>query len=75
MTGSIDSRLRRLEQQGRRCPECGLTPERPGRIAVINEERSEKSFDGDPDECCGRCGRFLYTVMRVLYDGTEGGRA
>ena len=73
--GSIDSRLRRLEEQGHRCPECGLTPDgsSAGRIAVINEEHPDKSFDGNPDERCDRCGRSLYTVIRVVY-GEQGGR-
>jgi hypothetical protein len=71
--GSIDSRLRRLEERRHRCPECGLTPDGQGRIAVINEERREKSFGGDPDERCGCCGRPLYTVLRVVYDDEEGG--
>jgi hypothetical protein len=66
--GSIDSRLRRLEERGGSCPECGLPPGGHGRIAVINEERPEKGFDGDPDERCSGCGRFLYTVLRVVYD-------
>ena len=69
----LDGRLRRLEESGGRCPECGLTPDGHGRMAVINEERPEKSFDGDPDERCGRCRRFLYTVLRVVYDDVEGG--
>jgi hypothetical protein len=75
--GSIEGRLRRLEGRGSggRCPECGLRPDGHGRIAVRNEEHPEKSFDGDPDERCGRCGRFLYTVLRVVYDGNEGGGA
>jgi hypothetical protein len=67
---SIDSRLRRLEGRSR-CPACDLTPDGPGRIAVINEERPETSFDGDPDERCVRCGRFLYTVLRVVYEEEE----
>lgn len=73
--GSIDSRLRRLEGRGGggRCPECGLTPDGRGRMAVIYGEHSEKGFGGDPDERCGRCGRPLFTVLRVVYDGEEGG--
>jgi hypothetical protein len=67
---SIEGRLRRLE--GRcRCPECGLRPDEPGRIVVINEERPETSFVGDTDERCVRCGRFLYTVLRVVYEEEE----
>jgi hypothetical protein len=69
----IDSRLRRLEERRHRCPECGLPPDGHGHLAVINEEHPEKSFDGDPDERCANCGRFLYTVLRVVYDGEEGG--
>jgi hypothetical protein len=75
--GSIEGRIRRLERRGSggRCPECGLRPDGHGRIAVLNEEHPEKSFDGDPDERCGRCGRPLYTVLRVVYEGEEGGGA
>jgi hypothetical protein len=65
---SIEGRLRRLEWRCR-CPECGLRPDEPGRIAVINEEYPEQSFAGDPNEKCGRCGRNLYTVLRVVYEG------
>jgi hypothetical protein len=67
---SIEGRLRRLEGQGR-CPECGLAPGGPGHIAVINEEHPDKSFEGDPKERCGRCGRPLYTVIRVVYEEEE----
>ena len=73
--GSIDSRLGCLEERRPRCPECGLHPDGHGRIAVINEEHPEKSFDGDPAERCGRYGRFLHTVIRVVYDASEGGGA
>ena len=72
--GSIDSRLRRLEGQSHRCPECGFAPEGRRLIAVINKEHPEKSFQGDPDECCARCGRPHYTVLRVVYEDVgEGG--
>ncbi len=73
--GFSRSRLRRLEGQGGICPECGFTPGGPGSIAVINEEHPDKSFDGDPDERCGRCGRPLYAVIRVVYGAEEGGGA
>ena len=68
--GSIDSRLRRLEEQGHggSCPECGLSPEDKGNIVMIDKERPEESFKGDPSERCARCGRFLYVVFRVVYD-------
>jgi hypothetical protein len=76
--GLIDSRLRRLEERGGggRCPECSLPPDGPGYIVLIDEERPEESFQGDPDERCKRCGRFLYTVIEVVYGcpaGHEGG--
>jgi hypothetical protein len=69
----LDGRLRRLERRGSRCPECGLAPDERRPPAVIYEEHPEKGFDGDPEERCGRCGRFLYTVLRVVYEGEEGG--
>jgi hypothetical protein len=71
---SIEGRLRRLEERDDSCPECGLTPGGHGRITVINEQLPGESFAGDPDERCARCGRSLYTVLRVVY-GDEGGGA
>jgi hypothetical protein len=71
--GSIDSRLRRLEERGSgECAECGLGPDGRGYLVIVNEERPEESFQGDPDERCARCGRRLYTVIEVVY-GDEGG--
>ncbi len=70
--GSIDSRLRRLQARGHRCPECGLAPNGPRPIAVINEERPEESFEGDPHEACAGCGQPLYTVVQVVYDRPRG---
>jgi hypothetical protein len=70
----LDGRIKRLEGRGSLCPECGLAPDERRPPAVIYEEHPEKSFfDGDPNERCGRCGRPLYTVLRVVYDGKEGG--
>ena len=68
---TLKSRLRRAEAaaKGGSCERCGLTPDGPRRIAVINEEHPDKSFDGDPDERCTRCGQPLWTVIRVVYDG------
>ena len=76
--GLVESRSRHPEERGRvgRRFECGLPPHGPGRTAVIKEERPEESFEGDPHETCARCGRPLYVVMRVAYDGeseAEGG--
>ena len=74
--GSIDSRVRRLEGQGWRCPECGLAPGERRPIVVINEKHPEKSFQGDPNKSCPRCGRPLHTVLNVVFDSpgdTEGG--
>jgi hypothetical protein len=65
----IKSRLRSLEEhiRGGRCQECGLLPDGQGYIVLIDEEDRERSFQGDPDDRCKRCGRFLYTVIQVVY--------
>ncbi len=72
--GSIEARLRRLEESGcgGPCPECGLRPESPKPIAVINEEHPDKGFEGDPHAACARCKEPLYTVLRVVYYAEEG---
>jgi hypothetical protein len=75
--GNVSSRLERLEASARsgpsgRCRECGLLPDGQGYIVLIDEKRPEESFDGDPDERCGRCGRYLWCVIEVVYDGAEG---
>jgi hypothetical protein len=72
---SLKSRLRRLEEHRRsgRCDGCGLTPSESGYIVLINEGRSEESFEGDPDERCPECGRYLYFVVRVVYDSPADG--
>jgi DNA-directed RNA polymerase subunit RPC12/RpoP len=69
---SVEGRLRRLEERshGGRCPECGL-PHGHGYMVMIDEERPEESFQGDPNERCARCSRSLYTVLRVVYDSPE----
>ena len=68
--GSIDSRLKRLEGHDTRCPECSLTPSEHGRPVAVypSEAEPDKGFKGDTSERCGRCGRFLYTVIRVVRD-------
>jgi hypothetical protein len=68
--GSIEARIRRLEE-GRRggpCPECNLLPDGHGYMVLVDETRPERSFEGDADERCARCGQSLYTVIRVVYD-------
>jgi hypothetical protein len=76
---SVERRLKRLEKERARhspCPECGQPPDGPGYIVIIDGERPERSFDGDPDERCSRCGRYLWCVIRLVYESagdTEGG--
>lgn len=78
---SLEGRLRRLEEHGRGgfCPECGFTPDAGRPFALIDEEHPEKwSFDGDPDERCSHCGRYLWYVIEVVYGSPareEGGGA
>jgi ribosomal protein L37E len=61
-------------QRGR-CSECGLTPEEPGRIALIDDGTPAEGFPEDPEERCSRCGRYLWCVIRIVYDDAEGGGA
>jgi hypothetical protein len=79
---SIEGRLRRLEESrhGGACPECGLSPEGKGHIVLIDERDPERSFKGDPEERCVRCGRPQWCVIEVVYgddspasEATEGG--
>jgi len=78
---SIGSRLRPLEEEGRRgvCPGWKLPPDGHGYTVLIDPDHPEKSSDGDPNERCKRCGRLLYTVIEVVYgdrrDYEEGGGA
>jgi hypothetical protein len=65
---SIENRLRRLEGRGSRCPECGLTPSEHGRPVAVYPDEPDKGFHGDTSERCGRCGRLLYIVIRVVRD-------
>jgi hypothetical protein len=66
---SFGRRLGRLEVRGTRCPECCLTPSEHGRPVAVYPEEPNKGFQGGTSERCGRCGRFLYTVLRVVRDG------
>ena len=67
--GSMDSRLKRLEEVGAsgRCSECGLTSDERRPIAVIRDEYPGRSFEGDPYEVCADCKEPLHTVIRVVY--------
>jgi hypothetical protein len=70
--GFSRNRLRRLERRGRgRCSECGLPPDGPGRIVLIDDGTPAEGFPDDPDERCERCGRPLWCVLRLVY-GEEG---
>ena len=66
----IKGRLRRLEgrmMQGGRCPECGLSPDEPGRIVLIDDGEPADGFPDDPGERCESCGRPLWCVLRLIY--------
>jgi hypothetical protein len=71
--GSIDSRLRRLEESGGSCPECALSAGARRPVAVVYPEEADKGFEGDPYEACTACGEPLYVVLRVVYDDEEEG--
>jgi hypothetical protein len=68
--GTIKSRLRRLEESRHvgRCPECGLPPDGPGRIVLVDDGSPGNDFPDDPWERCARCGRRLWCVIEVVYD-------
>ncbi len=68
--------LRRLEKRGLApCPECVLSPDEPGRIAVVDDGTPAEGFPADPGERCSRCDRPLWTVLNIIYDEEEGGGA
>jgi hypothetical protein len=61
--------LRRLERQGSGpCPECGLSPDEPGRIVLVDDGTPAEGFPDDPEERCSRCDRALWCVVQIVYD-------
>jgi hypothetical protein len=61
--------LRRLERRGPRpCPECGLSPDEPRRIVLIDDGTPAEGFPDGPGERCSRCDRPLWCVIRLVYD-------
>jgi len=65
------SRLRKIEGtiRGGPCLECKLPPDGPSYIVLEEGEEAPK----DTDERCPSCGRFLWFVIRVVYEGEEAG--
>jgi hypothetical protein len=64
---SIESRLRRLEVRRRSgpCNRCKLSPDGPGYLTI------DHIPEGAQQNCSG-CGRPLWTVIKIVYDGAEG---
>jgi hypothetical protein len=44
-----------------------LSPEEPGRIALIDDGTPAEGFPDDPDERCSRCDHALWCVIRLIY--------
>jgi len=61
--GSIDSRLRRLEESGDSCPECAA---RPLQTYPYYPDDSESA---PTVPVCPSCGRELGILLRVVYEG------
>jgi hypothetical protein len=67
------NRLRRLEEyiRGGRCQECGLPPHGSPRIVLFGEAAPRQTLPDNPEERCGSCGRPLWCVLRVVYEGDD----
>jgi hypothetical protein len=68
---SARSRVRRLEasSRGGTCPGCKLHPGGPGYVVLEDREENPK----DPNARCPECGRFLWQIIRVVYEDEPGG--
>ena len=71
--GNLDRRLEKLEASASsgpagRCPQCGLPPHGPGRIALIHDGTPAEGFPDNPGERCSRCDRPLWCVIQIVYD-------
>jgi hypothetical protein len=64
--GSIEARLRRLEESGGRCPECAA---RPLQTYPYCPEDGESA---PTVPACPSCGRYLGVILRVVYDRPTG---
>lgn len=68
----IKNRLKRAEAsvRGGSCQECKLPPDGPGRIVYSDRTDSGlHSLPENPDERCKECGRRLWLVIEVMYEG------
>lgn len=64
------SRLKRLEEKAGgtlTCEACRYPPGTGGIIVLWTEERPY-----DPQERCSGCGRYLWVVIKVVYDDSLG---
>ena len=74
---NLHRRLGKLEDSARSgpsgcCHECGLPPDGPGHIVLIDDGRPAEGFPDDPAERCSRCDHPLWCVINIIY-GKEGG--
>jgi hypothetical protein len=67
--GSIEGRLRLLEEQGHRgrCAGCGLRPQDGAYVVAYGNDPAAHVL-----EVCPECGRSTKVHIRVVYDGEEG---
>ncbi|MBA3492198.1 MAG: hypothetical protein H0T55_09020 [Rubrobacteraceae bacterium] len=73
--GRYEARLDRLEASTKghgTCTGCGLSPDGPGRLVLVDDGSPGEGFPDDPDERCERCGRRLWCVIEVVYDSPAG---